>query len=109
MKLLLLLAAIFFACTNINAQTFIELNNQFLELFKKKAYTESIPVGIKALAQAKIEYGETHENFAIASKIVIDGAINSRICAEENGFESACFISSDKSRAATTLYNEDDG
>lgn len=67
MKPLLLLAAIFFACTNINAQTFIELNNQFLELFKKKAYTESIPVGIKALTQAKIEYGETHENFAIAS------------------------------------------
>ena len=44
------------------------------------------------------------ENYEIASKIIIDGAINSRICAEVNGFESACFISSDKSRAATTLY-----
>ncbi len=67
MKPLLLLVAIFFACTNMNAQSFIELNNQFLEFFKKKAYTESITVGIKALAQARTEYGDTHENFAIAS------------------------------------------
>jgi UDP-N-acetylglucosamine 4,6-dehydratase len=36
--------------------------------------------------------------------IIINGALNSRRIAEENNFESACFISSDKSRSATTLY-----
>lgn len=59
-------------------------------------------IGIFAASMKQIS--AVDENFAIASKIIIDGAINSRICAEENGFESACFISSDKSRAATTLY-----
>jgi UDP-glucose 4-epimerase len=44
------------------------------------------------------------QNYEIASRTIINGAFNSRKCAEENGFESACFISSDKSRAATTLY-----
>jgi tetratricopeptide (TPR) repeat protein len=73
MKQLLLFAAILIACTNIKAQTFIELNNQFNELFKKKAYAQAIPVGIKALAQAKKEYGEVHENFAIASHNLAEG------------------------------------
>jgi UDP-glucose 4-epimerase len=36
--------------------------------------------------------------------VIVDGAINSRRVAEENNFKAACFISSDKSRAATTLY-----
>jgi UDP-glucose 4-epimerase len=45
-----------------------------------------------------------NDNYEEASKIIIDGAINSRIAAETNEFKSACFISSDKSRAATTIY-----
>lgn len=32
------------------------------------------------------------------------GAINSRIAAEDNNFESACFISTDKACEATTIY-----
>jgi UDP-glucose 4-epimerase len=44
------------------------------------------------------------ENVEESVNIIINGAINSRRVAEENEFESACFISSDKSRAATTLY-----
>jgi len=44
------------------------------------------------------------ENVSEACKIIIDGAVNSRRVSEENNMESACFISSDKSRAATTLY-----
>lgn len=44
------------------------------------------------------------ENVSESCKIIIDGAVNSRRVSEENNMESACFISSDKSRAATTLY-----
>lgn len=35
---------------------------------------------------------------------IVNGAINCRRISEENNFESSCFISTDKSRAATTLY-----
>jgi UDP-N-acetylglucosamine 4,6-dehydratase/5-epimerase len=59
-------------------------------------------VGIFAASLKQIE--AVDENYEIAARTIILGAINSRRCAEENGFESACFISSDKSRAATTLY-----
>ena len=45
-----------------------------------------------------------YENYEEANQIIIQGAFNSRRIAEENEFESACFISSDKSRAATTIY-----
>lgn len=44
------------------------------------------------------------ENVEESVQIIINGALNSRRVSEENNFESACFISSDKSRAATTLY-----
>ena len=37
-------------------------------------------------------------------QIIVHGAINSKRAAIENNFESACFISTDKSRAATTVY-----
>jgi len=59
-------------------------------------------VGIFAASLKQIE--ACTDNYEEASKIIIDGAINSRLVAEENNFESACFISTDKSRAATTLY-----
>ncbi len=45
-----------------------------------------------------------HDNYEEANQVIIQGAFNSRRCAEENNFESACFISSDKSRSATTIY-----
>ena len=44
------------------------------------------------------------ENYEEGINVIINGGINSRRAAEENNMESACFISSDKSRAATTLY-----
>lgn len=50
------------------------------------------------------QIGAVDQNYEVASRTIINGAFNSRKCAELNGFESACFISSDKSRAATTLY-----
>ena len=59
-------------------------------------------IGIFAASLKQIE--AVDQNCEIASRTIINGAINSRKVAEENGMEAACFISSDKSRAATTLY-----
>ena len=39
-----------------------------------------------------------------AVKTIVNGAINSKFAALENNFEAATFISTDKSRAATTIY-----
>ena len=44
------------------------------------------------------------ENPEEAIKTILFGAINSKYAAIENEFESATFISTDKSRAATTIY-----
>jgi len=58
-----------------------------------------------AIFAASLKQIETiDENWEMGVRTIINGAINSRRCVEENNFESACFISSDKSRAATTLY-----
>ena len=59
-------------------------------------------IGIFAASLKQIE--AVDQNYEIASRTIINGAINSRKVAEENEMEAACFISSDKSRAATTLY-----
>jgi UDP-N-acetylglucosamine 4,6-dehydratase len=59
-------------------------------------------VGIFAASLKQIS--SVDENVSESVKVIIDGALNSRKIAEKNNFESACFISSDKSRAATTLY-----
>ena len=44
------------------------------------------------------------ENTTEAIDTIINGAVNSRTAAEDNNFESACFVSSDKACAATTIY-----
>lgn len=44
------------------------------------------------------------ENTTEAIDTIINGAVNSRIAAEDNNFQSACFISSDKACSATTIY-----
>lgn len=44
------------------------------------------------------------QNVEEALKVIVDGAINSRKAAVKNDLKSATFISSDKSRAPTTLY-----
>ena len=59
-------------------------------------------IGIFAASLKQIE--AVDQNVEESVRVIIDGAINSRRIAEENNFEAACFISSDKSRAATTLY-----
>lgn len=59
-------------------------------------------VGIYAASLKQIE--AVDQNVEEALEVIVRGAINSRRVSEENGFESACFVSSDKSRAATTLY-----
>lgn len=59
-------------------------------------------IGIFAASLKQIE--GVDQNVEEAVRVIVDGAINSRRVAEENNYEAACFISSDKSRAATTLY-----
>ena len=59
-------------------------------------------IGIFAASLKQIE--AVDQNVEEGIQVIINGAINSRRITEENNFEAACFISSDKSRAATTLY-----
>ncbi len=59
-------------------------------------------VGIFAASFKQIQ--ACHDNYEEANQVIVQGAFNSRRCAEENNFKSACFISSDKSRSATTIY-----
>jgi UDP-N-acetylglucosamine 4,6-dehydratase len=59
-------------------------------------------IGIYAASFKQIQ--ACHDNYEEANQVIVEGAFNSRRCSEENNFESACFISSDKSRSATTIY-----
>ena len=59
-------------------------------------------IGIFAASLKQIE--AVDQNVEEGVRVLIGGAINSRRAAEENNMKAACFISSDKSRAATTLY-----
>ncbi len=75
-----------------------DIRNKDLLIRKSKGHT----VGIFAASLKQIE--ACNDNYEEAAKTIIDGGFNSRLAAEENNFKSACFISTDKSRAATTLY-----
>jgi len=70
------------------------------DLLKRASANHTI--GIFAASLKQIE--AVDQNVEEGVKVLIDGAINSRRAAEENNMKAACFISSDKSRAATTLY-----
>ncbi len=70
------------------------------DLLKRSAAEHDIGIFAASLKQI----GAVDQNIEESSKIIIDGALNSRRVAEEVGMEAACFISSDKSRAATTIY-----
>lgn len=70
------------------------------ELLKKSSVNHDIGIFTASLKQIEA----VDQNVDEAVKIIINGAINSRKISEENNFEAACFISSDKSRSATTLY-----
>jgi UDP-N-acetylglucosamine 4,6-dehydratase len=59
-------------------------------------------IGIFAASMKQIE--AVDENVEEANHIIIHGAINSRKAAINNSLKAATFISTDKSRSATTLY-----
>jgi len=67
-----------------------------------KRVSKNHDVGIFAASLKQIE--AVDQNVEEAVDIIIRGSINSRRISEENNFESSCFISSDKSRSATTMY-----
>ena len=71
-----------------------------LDLMKRASKNHDIGIFAASLKQI----GAVDQNYEESVRVIIDGAINSRRCAEENEMHAACFISSDKSRAATTLY-----
>ena len=70
------------------------------DLMKRAAAGHDIGIFAASLKQI----GAVDQNVEESAKIIVDGALNSRRVAEEVGMEAACFISSDKSRAATTIY-----
>ena len=64
--------------------------------------TKNHDIGILAASLKQIEACE--RNYEEATKVIVDGAFNSKISAIENDFQSACYISSDKSVCPTTIY-----
>ena len=62
--------------------------------------SRNIDYGIFAASLKQI--AACDENPEEATQIILNGAINSKYAALENNFKSAAFISTDKSRAATT-------
>lgn len=70
------------------------------DLLKRASANHNIGIFTASLKQIEA----VDQNVEEGIRVIVDGAINSRRVAEENNFEAACFISSDKSRAATTLY-----
>lgn len=59
-------------------------------------------IGIFAASLKQI--GAVDENVEESMHVIVNGAINSRNAALANGLKAAAFISTDKSRAPTTLY-----
>jgi UDP-glucose 4-epimerase len=59
-------------------------------------------IGIFAASLKQIE--AVDQNIEESVQTIIHGALNSRKIVETNNFEAGCFVSSDKSRSATTLY-----
>jgi len=70
------------------------------DLLKKSSEGHNIGIFTASLKQIEA----VDQNVTESVEIIINGAINSRRVSEENNFEAACFVSSDKSRSATTLY-----
>ena len=59
--------AFIFLTLSSGAQSFQQLNEEFMSLFQKGEYQNAIPVGEKAILQSKKEFGEKHLNYAIAN------------------------------------------
>jgi UDP-N-acetylglucosamine 4,6-dehydratase/5-epimerase len=67
-----------------------------------KSASRGCDVGIFTASMKQID--AVNENPSEAVDVIIHGALNSKRIAIENGFKAATFISSDKSRSATTIY-----
>ena len=80
--------------------TFICGDVRNYDLIKRSSKSHNI--GIFAASFKQIQ--ACHDNYEEANQVIVNGAFNSRRCSEENNFEASCFISSDKSRSATTIY-----
>ncbi len=59
---------------------------------------------IAIFAASLKQIGAVDENVHEAMHVIVNGALNSRNAALENNLKAAAFISTDKSRAPTTLY-----
>ncbi len=70
------------------------------DLLKKASLGHTI--GIFAASLKQIE--AVDQNIEESLQVIVHGAINSKRVAIENGFKAATFISTDKSRGATTIY-----
>jgi UDP-glucose 4-epimerase len=70
------------------------------DLMKRASKNHDIGIFTASFKQIQACY----DNYEEANHVIIQGAFNSRRCSEENEFQSACFVSSDKSRSATTIY-----
>jgi UDP-N-acetylglucosamine 4,6-dehydratase len=70
------------------------------DLMKRASKNHDIGIFTASFKQIQACY----DNYEEANQVIIQGAFNSRRCSEENEFQSACFVSSDKSRSATTIY-----
>jgi UDP-N-acetylglucosamine 4,6-dehydratase/5-epimerase len=70
------------------------------DLLKRASANHDIGIFAASLKQI----AACDENYEEANKVIVEGAFNSKRCAMEHGYDAACFISSDKSRAATTIY-----
>jgi UDP-N-acetylglucosamine 4,6-dehydratase/5-epimerase len=67
-----------------------------------KSASKGCNVGIFTASMKQID--SVNENISEATEVIINGSLNSKRISIENEFECATFISSDKSRSATTIY-----
>ncbi len=70
------------------------------QLLKEAAAGHTLGIFTASLKQIEA----VDQNVEESIQIIVNGAINSRRASIENNFKSATFISSDKSRGATTIY-----
>jgi CHAT domain-containing protein len=56
----------------LKAQTFLDLNKQFITLYDSGKYDSAVLVGEKALIQCEVEYGKDNINYAISLENIAD-------------------------------------
>jgi UDP-glucose 4-epimerase len=71
-----------------------------LDLLSRSCHNQDLAIFAASFKQIEAVY----DNYEEANEVIVKGAFNSRRAAEDNNLEAACFVSSDKSRAATTIY-----